>query len=151
MYKNKIVKLVLWSLNTYGRGISKYMRTPQGFVLVFDVTNQSFEYVKGCLQYIERYSYALSRIIILGTKSDCVKKRCVEREEVEAFIADFPWRSEIKYFETSAKDPHVSTNISTIIENLVADTITENPVAYEFKEYQPEIPKIRDGGCCVVS
>ena len=75
----------------------------------------------------------------------------VERKEVEALIADFPWYSEIKYFETSAKNPHVATNISTIIENLVTDTITQNPVAYEWPTYIPEIPKTRDGGCCVVS
>ena len=161
MYKNKIAKLQLWSLNTYGGNISNYLRVQQGFVVVFDVTNhESFEYVKGCLQYIERYSYALYARIILGTKNDCVKKRCVEREEVEALIADFTdsqnnfTDSKIKYFETSAKNPHVSTNISTIIQNLIGDIITENLVAgtisnYEIRDYQTplEIPD----RCCVVS
>ena len=160
MYKNKIAKLQLWSLNTYGGNISNYLRVQQGFVVVFDVTNhKTFRNVKGYLQYIEYYNSHF-RIIILGTKSDCVKKRCVEREEVEALIADFTdsqnnfTDSKIKYFETSAKNPHVSTNISTIIQNLIGDIITENLVAgtisnYEIRDYQTplEIPD----RCCVVS
>ena len=82
-------------------------------------------------------------IIVIGTKSDCVKKRCVEREEVEAFIPE-----QIKYFETSAKYPHVSTSMSTIMENLVADIISNYD---EIRDAQAEALKSRDGGCCVVS
>ena len=150
MYKNKIVKLQLWYVNMYSYGwrryeqTESYMRDPQGFAVVFDVTDyDSFQEVREWLRFIIHYSNDDVPIIVIGTKSDCVKKRCVEREEVEAFIPE-----QIKYFETSAKYPHVSTSMSTITENLVADIISNYD---EIRDAQAEALKSRDGGCCVVS
>ncbi len=146
------------------------MRTSEGFVVIFDVCNRrSFERVERRLRYIERHGHIYTHVVVIGTKCDCVKKRCVERREVEALIAGFT-DSKIKYFETSAKDPHVSTSMKTIMENLTADLFfsryrrvnnlmdaqpevpkRQSDDGYEIREAQAKLLKSRNSGCCVVS
>lgn len=94
----------------------QYMRTGEGFLLVYSITSrQSFEemitYQQQILRVKDRDYFP---IIVVGNKCDLDKDRAVQKEEGEALARQFG----CKFIETSAKS---RLNVDTAFYDLVRE------------------------------
>ena len=101
----KEMKLIIW--DTPGRerfrsAASKLLKSVEGFVLVFDVTNrQSFENLEGWLKIIKENSKKKPIICLFGNKVDVDEdKWTVKKEEIEEFVKI----KGLEYYNVSAKN-----------------------------------------------
>ncbi|XP_072029687.1 ras-related protein M-Ras-like isoform X2 [Amphiura filiformis] len=102
----------------------QYMRTGDGFLLVYSVTDKaSYENMKSfytqILRVKDRDSYPM---ILVANKVDLVQQRKVNEENGKALAADL---GQIPYIETSAKDP--PQNIDAAFHEVVR-VIRKQPV-----------------------
>jgi len=95
----------------------QYMRTGDGFLMVYDITNsQTFDDLKDIHTAITRVKDEEDSIpiVVVGNKIDLEKERQVTKEQGEIFAKS---RS-IPLFETSAKD---ASNVETCFYELVRE------------------------------
>jgi GTPase KRas protein len=94
----------------------QYMRTGEGFLLVYSITSrQSFEEIITYQQQILRVKDRdYFPIIVVGNKCDLDKDRAVQKEEGEALARQFG----CKFIETSAKS---RLNVDTAFYDLVRE------------------------------
>jgi len=120
-------------------------------IIVFDLTNPiSFE--KASLWLDEALNLDRSddaNIVLLGNKCDLLLDRKVSREEAETFAS----KKNVQYFETSAKNLSLSTNIETLIKIQIAMIMKERPelLCRIKKEKNDKEEVTRGSGPCVMS
>ena len=100
----KEIKLIIWDTPGYERFrrlVLKPIKSAQGFVLVFDVTNRkSFDNLEEWLDIIKENSEKKHIICLFGNKVDVDKEKwTVKNEEIEKFAE----MNALKYFDISAK------------------------------------------------
>ncbi|XP_051796573.1 ras-related protein Rab-8B-like isoform X1 [Acanthochromis polyacanthus] len=116
----KKIKLQIWdtaSAELFRRVIHMYLRSVNGIVLVYDVTNRSsFNNTSKWICDIEEPLPNVEKII-LGNKCDMNDRREVSREEVEKIAMDYG----IKFLETSAKS---GINVEEAFFTLIRDIMS---------------------------
>ena len=112
--QNQYVNLNIW--DTAGqekyRSITRgYYKESQGAIIVFDLTkHESFEKLGTWIQELKDHAPENIEIIIVGNKSDLIKKRVISEDEIKNVIGN-----KYLYYEVSAKD---GNNISLVFEEL---------------------------------
>jgi len=93
----------------------QYMRTGQGFMLVYSVTDvKSFEFVRKLYQQVLRVKDVQQYpVLLVANKIDLINARCVTKEQGQE-LAD---QLQIPYIETSAKNPPI--NVENAFHELV--------------------------------
>eukprot|EP00735_Rhodelphis_limneticus_P004609 TRINITY_DN16216_c0_g1::TRINITY_DN16216_c0_g1_i1::g.6427::m.6427 TRINITY_DN16216_c0_g1::TRINITY_DN16216_c0_g1_i1::g.6427 ORF type:complete len:191 (-),score=45.03,sp/Q640R7/RAP1B_XENTR/58.42/9e-79,Ras/PF00071.17/4e-57,Miro/PF08477.8/3.9e-22,Arf/PF00025.16/1.9e-10,GTP_EFTU/PF00009.22/9.5e+02,GTP_EFTU/PF00009.22/9.2e-07,MMR_HSR1/PF01926.18/7.5e-05,MMR_HSR1/PF01926.18/2.8e+03,AAA_22/PF13401.1/3.3,AAA_22/PF13401.1/8.1e+02,AlaDh_PNT_C/PF01262.16/1.8,AlaDh_PNT_C/PF01262.16/1.3e+02 TRINITY_DN16216_c0_g len=93
----------------------QYMRTGQGFALVYDITSSaSFEDLENFRNQICRSKDSDDvPMIIVGNKCDLEEERKVDRKDAEAWAKKFPFTG---FIETSAKS---GKNVNDVFYDLV--------------------------------
>ena len=100
----KEIKLIIWDTTgqeRFRRFLLIPIKSAQGFILVFDVTNRkSFDNLEGWLKIIKENSGNKHIICLFGNKVDVNKEKwTVKNEEIEKFAE----MNALKYFDISAK------------------------------------------------
>ena len=114
------IRLQIW--DTAGqerfRNIAKnYFQSSDGFIVVYDISSsESFERLNYWIEEIKSNSSELTKMILVGNKSDIQDQRQVNKEEGEEFAK----KNNIKFYEVSAK---VGTNVDEAFESLVKDIL----------------------------
>jgi len=100
---DKKVKLQIWDTagqERYRTIVNSFYRGAHGILLCFDTTDiNSFLRVQHWVGEIQRLAPEGIPIVLVGTKSDLVKKRMVDAKEVQASADKF----HLQYIETSSK------------------------------------------------
>lgn len=109
----------------------QYMRTGEGFLLVYSITSrQSFEEIMTFQQQILRVKDKdYFPMIVVGNKCDLEKERAVTKQEGEALARDFG----CKFIETSAKS---RINVEDAFYDIVR----------EIRRYNKEMSSFSGGG-----
>ena len=99
------MKLIIWDTpgqERFRSVVLKHLKSFEGFVLVFDVTNrQSFENLEGWLKIIKENSEKKPIICLFGNKVDVDEdKWTVKKEEIEEFVKI----KGLEYYNVSAKN-----------------------------------------------
>ncbi|KAF8134843.1 small GTPase superfamily [Boletus edulis] len=100
-----------------------YIKSGQGFVLVFSLTQEaSLREVNNLRQQIYRVKGGdiTVPIVVVGTKLDLVAEREVSRSTIQSLVA----RWGIPFYETSAKR---NWHISDVFQGLVKQMLTRHP------------------------
>lgn len=123
MYKNKIIKLQIWDTagqERFRTVTTSYYRGANGIIVGFDLTNEeSFYNVSNWLNEIKTNCCINENkifIIVVGTKSDLVSKRVVNKETIQKFISD----TKCTYIETSSL---TGQNVEKVFNEMVIDLV----------------------------
>lgn len=117
----KKVKLQIWD-NPNAK--SQYS-PPRGYIVVYDCTDQtSFNAVKKHLEDI-RLKSKNEPIVLVGTKSDLICKKVIDRETAAKFATD----EGLGFVEVSAKD---DVNVNEVFETLSSQMIAKLPPTQKF-------------------
>lgn len=114
------VKMNIW--DTVGqekfRNLTKqYYRNCQGAIIVFDLTRKdSFDGVQKWIDDLEDYNANIP-ILIVGNKSDLIKEREVNNDDIEMFV-----KNKYKYYDVSAKN---GSNISLAFDKIRREIIED--------------------------
>ncbi|KAL8580731.1 hypothetical protein ACOMHN_018403 [Nucella lapillus] len=99
------VKMQIWDTAGQERfeAITKqFYRRAMGVVLVFDICSRSsFESLAKWLLYVKEFSQPETQVIMLGNQCDREAQRQVSTALAQKFAED----NNLRYYETSAKDP----------------------------------------------
>lgn len=127
---------------------STYMRSGQGFIVVFAVNDpSSFDGVEKFQREIKVTSGKEDiPIIVCGNKCD-LEERDIKKEEAEKLCQDF--KPPLKYFETSAKKNY---NVNEAFMEVVKLMREQNPSMQnnEVKKENKEEENETGGGCCII-
>lgn len=114
------VKINIW--DTVGqekfRNLTKqYYRNCQGAIIAFDLTRKdSFDGVQKWIDDLEDYNANIP-ILIVGNKSDLIKEREVNNDDIEMFV-----KNKYKYYDVSAKN---GSNISLAFDKIRREIIED--------------------------
>lgn len=114
------VKMNIW--DTVGqekfRNLTKqYYRNCQGAIIAFDLTRKdSFDGVQKWIDDLEDYNANIP-ILIVGNKSDLIKEREVNNDDIEMFV-----KNKYKYYDVSAKN---GSNISLAFDKIRSEIIED--------------------------
>jgi len=114
------VKMNIW--DTVGqekfRNLTKqYYRNCQGAIIVFDLTRKdSFDGVQKWIDDLEDYDANIP-ILIVGNKSDLIKEREVNNDDIEMLV-----KNKYKYYDVSAKN---GSNISLAFDKIRSEMIED--------------------------
>ena len=114
------VKINIW--DTVGqekfRNLTKqYYRNCQGAIIVFDLTRKdSFDGVQKWIDDLEDYNANIP-ILIVGNKSDLIKEREVNNDDIEMLV-----KNKYKYYDVSAKN---GSNISLAFDKIRSEIIED--------------------------
>ena len=114
------VKINIW--DTVGqekfRNLTKqYYRNCQGAIIAFDLTRKdSFDGVQKWIDDLEDYNANIP-ILIVGNKSDLIKEREVNNDDIEMFV-----KNKYKYYDVSAKN---GSNISLAFDKIRSEIIED--------------------------
>ena len=114
------VKINIW--DTVGqekfRNLTKqYYRNCQGAIIAFDLTRKdSFDGVQKWIDDLEDYNANIP-ILIVGNKSDLIKEREVNNDDIEMLV-----KNKYKYYDVSAKN---GSNISLAFDKIRSEIIED--------------------------
>lgn len=123
---DKVVKLQMWDCAGQERFrsiVGSYYRGAHGVILTYSTTDRSsFDSIKYWYTECKKNCNSNINFILVGTKSDLIKKREVSHEEGELLAKEL----EIQFVETSARlDVQVTQafhNLSSIIMNKIVQS-----------------------------
>ena len=96
-----------------------YYRGAVGIILVYDVSEpQSFQNLDYWIKRVQEHVEKDAEIILIGNKIDKINEILVDQENA----AQLAQRSDIAYFQTSAKD---STNIEIAFKHLLTQIMNK--------------------------
>eukprot|EP01115_Flamella_aegyptia_P014573 TRINITY_DN836_c2_g1_i1.p1 TRINITY_DN836_c2_g1~~TRINITY_DN836_c2_g1_i1.p1 ORF type:complete len:193 (+),score=52.81 TRINITY_DN836_c2_g1_i1:74-652(+) len=116
-----------------------YLRTGQGFLMVYSITSHSsFDEVMGLREQVYRVKDEDSvPVVLAGNKCDLENDRKVTTQEAQELAKKF----EVPFFETSAKS---RINVEECFHELVREIKSD----YQKKGYKPK--KTKKGGCFIL-
>lgn len=114
--EGKTVKLALWDYNDRTleerRGTTSSPIGSTVVIITYDITDKSsFIHAETYLQTFTKH-YRIAPIILVGTKTDLSKNRCVSEDDVNKFIAEHQ-QYDISAIEVSSKD---NINVQQLFE-----------------------------------
>jgi len=118
------IKVQIWTINN--DDIIMNYNNPNGFIIIYDVTNKdSFKYIENKINIIRNY-YTIENIpiIIIGNKID-KNNRNITLEEVN----EFSKKNNIMNIEASIKH---NINVDLIFEKLLKKILEQNPKSVKF-------------------
>jgi len=155
MIDDKLVTLQIWDTAGQERfqslGVAFY-RGADSCVLVHDITDsKSFESLESWMD--EFLVHAAPRnadtfpFVVLGNKSDLVKKRQVQLNKAQQWCQS---KGDIPYFETSAKEAlNVEQAFQTIAKNALQQEASQKPIFIpDTLDLNKTKTQTEDKGCC---
>ena len=139
--ENKLIKLQIWEGQGKARtkNLNKiYYKIAQGFILVYDVTEQySFKNIRNWIKDIEESGQTSSCKVLVGLKCDNESYRVVTEEEGRKLANDL----NMNFFETSAKTNKNVNEIFSFITTkiLKAIEIEKNTIKDPIKKLEKEL------------
>jgi Ras-related protein Rab-11A len=115
-----IVKMNIWDTagqEKYRHLTSQYYRSCQGAIIAFDLTRKdSFDGLQKWIDDLENYNTNIP-ILIVGNKSDLIKDREVNKDDIEKFV-----KNKYMYYDVSAKN---GTNVSLAFDKIRSEMIED--------------------------
>jgi Ras-related protein Rab-2A len=159
------IKITIW--DTAGqesfRSITRsYYRDAAGVLLCFDITNRvSFANVHTWIDDVRKYSCDLTRIVLVGTKTDLDSKRVITSDEAQQLANEYG----ISYIEVSSKSANSVSGVKysneafKLLVQEIYDNMDNSPSSNTINGYQRGIKlsenehinqnnKVNGNSCC---
>ena len=135
--ENKKIKLEIWDTAGQERFQSMakmYYKDAHGVILAYDITDlTSFERMKEWLLEVEQNEHVLAKKIIVGTKSDLIEKRKIQKFDAKKFTTEksLSYREDIDWIECSSR---TGDGIKLLFDTLTDKLIKEYDTNAEFRK-----------------